>query len=153
MLNIMPNTVAIDLNKIDSEIAGLELEIEKIKTEIDFRKNLKKYILGQGLLFKNSQETQATKQPIVHSNSLFNGITITPAQPDLGISDFIFKFLEANGKKESRTIIQAYADYTKKSFDEVRNNVSNALSRLKGNNKIDNEYNGGEWRGYGWYIK
>lgn len=149
----MPNTVAIDLTKIDSEIASLELEIEKIKTEIDFRKNLKKYILGQGLLFTNSQEEKDIKREVINPNSIFSGITVTPTQSGLGISDFIFKFLEANGKKESRAIIQAYANYTGKPFDEVRNNVSNALSRLKGNNKIDNEYDGGEWRGYGWYIK
>ena len=124
------NIVQIDLGKIDAEIAEL-------RQKIDLLLNTKKY--AQKIAINGNNYP---------SQSMSNDIP-----PNMGVSDFLLLFLKNNGRVDTKIVKQAYASYTKKSVDDIGGNVSNALSRLKSERKIDNKENpGGRKSGSVWFI-
>lgn len=134
---IMTTTIIrIDISKIDEEIVEHEKQIAKLQADIEFKKNLKNYAISNGIANVNIRSK-------ANSND-------APAD---GISYFITSYLKANGKSDTTDIRKAYADSVSKKSDDVKNNVANALSRLKIAGKVNNELNGkGKKAGSKWHL-
>jgi hypothetical protein len=136
------NIIQIDISKIDPEVQEIEkkiselhVQIDELMDQIEFKKRLKKYALNL-----NGNSMPLTKE-------------INSERAIKGISEFIINFLLNNGKSASKTINSAYADHLGKHAEEVRNNISNALSRLKDSGRIGSEGNGGKGGGHRWFAK
>lgn len=131
----MPDVLQIDLTKIDIEIQHLEAQFIEIKKRLDDKRRLREYLL------------EASKDYSVTSS---NEISLND-KGQFEISEFLLNYLKENGEAYTSDIIQAFADVTKKPFDLSRSNVSNALTRLKSNKKVDNKKDK-EGRGV-WFLK
>ena len=126
------NIIQVDLAEIDRDI----LEAQK---RLDILMSAKKYAQSKNIAIKS----------VVSSNIQI----VTPHNNNMGVSDFIMSLLTNNDKTDTRVIIQSYADHTHKKYDEVRGNVSNALSRLKKAKQIKNEVkSGGRKAGSLWIL-
>ena len=127
------NIIQVDLAEIDRDI----LEAQK---HLDILISAKKYAQSKNIAIKSLVGSDI--QIVTHHN---NDI--------MGVSDFIMSLLKKNDKTDTRVIIKSYADHTQKEYDEVRGNVSNALSRLKKAKQINNEVkSGGRKAGSFWVL-
>lgn len=122
---MVKNIVQIDINKIDSEI-------EELQREINLRVQMKLY---------------AQRFAIPDTGSAVQSTPLTNET----VSDFINKNLK-DGKRSTKELITAYAKHKGKKYDEVANNISNALTRLKSADKIRNEKVEGSL-GSVWFLK
>lgn len=131
------NIVQIDLAKIDSDILAIESEISALEAKKALKLGVKEFLINNALP-KNGHTVTTT-------------LIATTAQYG-GISDFIVNFLASNPGVDTRAVITAYAAHTGKQYDDVSNNISNALSRLK-DNKIRGEekQTGGRKAGLNWF--
>jgi hypothetical protein len=136
----MQNIAQIDVASIDQEIKILEQEISDLQGLISLKKHsleikmeVKKYIESNSLKANNSNKN-----------------VIIP--PGAGLTEFILAYLE-RGRTDTSLIIKAYADYTKADYNDVANNISNALNRLRGAGKVGSEANeGGRKAGSKWFL-
>ena len=131
------NIIQVDLSKIDSEILSIESEISALEAKKAKKLDVKDFLINNALP-KNGHTVAAT-------------VIATAAQYG-GISDFIVNFLGNNPGVDTRAVITAYASHTGKSYDDISNNISNALSRLK-DTKIRGveKPEGGRKAGLNWY--
>lgn len=128
--------VSIDLDQ-------LEREIKTLRDELDLKVALRNYIL------------ERYKSPISVIPKYYGGGQLEILTPDsalrqIGISDWIVNLLTDMGPRETKEIIEAYSSYLDKPYESVRNNVSNALTRLKDAGRI--EQSEGEGRGSVWSV-
>lgn len=131
------NIVQVDLSKIDSEILALENEIAALNAKKAIKLGVKEFVLANALP-ANGHAVQFKP-------------TIDTTQYG-GISEFIIAFLGNNPGCDTRAIINAYAAHTRKKYDDISNNISNALSRLKTMGKIRSEEKpGGRKAGLRWF--
>ncbi len=117
------NLVQVDISKIDEEIANFQ-------KEIDFRISLKKYA--------QSVSVVTSKAISIKKNRVGND----------SVTGFVMNYLIDKKQKSVREIIQSYAQQNGKEYKEVQNNISNTLSRLKKQGKIDSKKDpeiGGVW--------
>jgi hypothetical protein len=129
--------VSVDMSKIDREIQDYEKQITELQSAMEVLKTLKKYVLSPGV-------NAATDPAIKHTTEI----------AATGISEFIIAYLRIHGKSSAKDIALAYSVHVRRKYEEVRNNVSNALARLKVLTKIDSEESGiGRKGGHLWYIK
>lgn len=112
------NIVQIDLSKVDKDIKDIENHVLALQQELDLMRNLKKYAISIS---------------IDKSNGL-NGHSLPQATKTVSV--FIIDFLKERGTSYTRDVITAYAEHQGRKYIDVRNNVSNALTRLKQSNKI-----------------
>ena len=133
------NIVQIDLAKIDIEISAIENEIAELEAKKSLKIGVKDFLL-KNAISKNGG-TKTITQSIINGSVQYGGI-----------SEFIVKFLEGHPGADTRAVITAYATHMGKKYDDVSNNISNALSRLK-DSKIRGEEkdSGGRKAGLNWY--
>jgi hypothetical protein len=144
------NIIKIDLAIVDREIDELREQIAKLNNELQIRVQLKNYatINSIGTFESNTKLNGVEKE--TKENAIKNGGS--SGVSNFRVSDFILKFLSGREAAESKDIILAYAEDQGKTYSEVRNNVSNALSRLKYGKKIEsNNIEGSNGRTY--YLK
>lgn len=123
-MDATPNIIQLDLTKIDLEIQRLNKELEDLK----------------------SLRTLAVR--IARGNGLSSPPTKKDGANRGSPSEFIISYIKT-GSWETKDIIEAYANSVDKKPGDVRNNISNALVRLKYQGRInksaDTADNGGTW--------
>lgn len=128
------NIIQVDRAKIDNEILDLRSQIDKLTEDLEVRLNLIKYI-----------------ESITVNGTLKKDNTDSPKQ-NVGVSEFILSFLN-DGGRDTKDIINGYAAQTNSTYGKVSGNVSNALSRLKTSQKINNKLKpGGRKAGSAWFL-
>lgn len=129
-----PNIVQVDRGKIDNEILDLKSQIADLNEALEVRLNIIKYI--DSITVNGSQKkTEADT-----------------STRNVGVSDFIISFLQG-GEKDTKEIITGYAERIGSTYNNVSGNVSNALSRLKTAEKINNKLKaGGRKAGSNWFL-
>jgi len=135
----------IDITNLDNEIETLEDSIKELTAKKAIKLELKEYIIknavplnggSNGLFIKNGKENEDLYKKVYG-----------------GVSDFILSYLRSNPGADSKSIINAYAKNTNQKYEDISNNISNALSRLKTAFKINGEEKaGGRKAGFKWYL-
>lgn len=133
----MSDVLQIDLSKIDSEITRLQEQYNLIKEELDAKLLLKEQLISAFHLYG------------VNPNGSLELTTNDRGQFE--ISEYLLNYLKINGDSQSSVIINDYCRITGKSTDQARSNVSNALSRLKVQEKVAYKRDG-EGRSL-WFLK
>lgn len=134
------NLYKIDLSNIDNEILEIENQIITLNAKKALKVELKEYIKKNAIPLNG------------HTNELASSVKIINSGYG-GISDFITFYLDISPGVDTKTIITSYAKETKKTYEEVSNNISNALSRLKTAKKIRSEEKpGGRKAGFNWFL-
>lgn len=134
----MPQFIQIDLSKLDNEILIIEKRISILKKELEMKQDLKKYAVSISVKDNSPASIEITATP-------------TDTQK-IKVSEFIIEFL-GESKHPTKDIVIAYANKIGSIEEKVYNNVSNALSRLKADNKVNSESIGiGRRSGYNWFT-
>lgn len=168
-IHMTNNIVEIDLNKLDAEIAALQLQIELLT-------NTKRYAQSIGIKAQAAPVAKKTAGRKPGAKKAAPAAKVAPKkaapkkagrkakktekvvkQPKskgaLGVTDFITAFLKGNDRADANAIIKAYATYTGKTEKQITSNVSNALSRLKSANKVNNAAKAdGKKKGTEWFL-
>ncbi|HVY73841.1 MAG TPA: hypothetical protein VG890_03370 [Puia sp.] len=132
------NIIPIDINQINQEILELENKISDLTKEREFRIHLREYAISR---FASNNRNSANHQE-----------RKIEEEAD-GINFFLFSILKGR-KVEKAEIVNAWAEKTGKSRDDVYNTVSNALTRGKTDKKFENEIDPrGRRFGSKWFIK
>lgn len=114
-----PNIVQIDLMQLTKEIEELQ-HVLRLKREA--HDMVMKYIVKAN----GGQVTNFDQQ-----------IDKFLGESPMSVSEFIVKYVADNEFTDSRAITEAYAESKGQSVLNVRNNVSNAITRLKMSGKLD----------------
>lgn len=132
------NIITLDISKLDNEIYAIEAQIAELNAKKAMKIELREYIKKNAI--SNQQE------PVKHPENAF--------YENMGISDFIVTYLKYYKDSDTKSIISAYCHLKNKKYDEVANNVSNALSRLKTAGELrSEEQEGGRRAGLIWNLK
>ncbi len=173
-IHMTNNIVEIDLNKLDAEIAALQLQIELLT-------NTKRYAQSIGIKAQAAPVAKKTAGRKPGAKKAAPAAKVAPkkaapkktapkkagrkakktekvvkqpkSKSSLGVTDFITAFLKGNDRADANAIIKAYATYTGKTEKQITSNVSNALSRLKSANKVNNAAKAdGKKKGTEWFL-
>jgi len=129
--------VTLDISKLDNDILDIEKEISVLNTKKALKVELREYI-------KKNAIVNGTPQANTHPDNAFD--------KNMGVSDFIMTYLKYYPASDTKSIITAYAIKKELKYDDVANNVSNALSRIKTAGRIrSEEQEGGRRAGLIWY--
>lgn len=104
------NIIPLDLNRLDADILSIDEKISSLQAQRAELVMVRNYI---------TKLSPIKEQP-----------TFSFPSSDVGISEFILTLLE-QGKLDTVQIAMEYGKSVGKNSEDVRNNVSNALSRLK----------------------
>jgi hypothetical protein len=121
----------IPASDLDKDISQLENDIREKQEKLDLLLSIRDYVTNK---YKPEMSAPRSQLEIAITDSLFNHSVAS-----LEISDFILDYLSRGGEKETKDILMAYASYKRASPDSVRNNIGNALSRLKASGKLVTE--------------
>lgn len=133
-----PVITPIHLPGTESNILAIKAQIAKLQRILKFEEEMKSHI-------ENINENGL---PLALGNS---DDTVTKHPRKLG--EFILSHLKKNSKVDTKDIIKAYAVHVHDNPENVRNNVSNALTRLKSDSKVKNKPNpGGRRYGSKWSL-
>jgi len=147
------NIIPINIAPLDKEIAEAEEAVKlarerlsQLEAVLTQKQLIKKYILSLGQNNKNGADHYTPTSGTAYYGHLKTDI----AESNLGISDFIIK--ELNGRsKTTKELADEFAKYKGWEFEIARNNISNALARLRDIGKIDRRFRSGE-RGADWFL-
>jgi len=116
-------------------IESLEAQIAKLEQLLRYEKELQSHI------------------DTINSNGISSTFVENNSKPPRGVGEFILNYLEKNPKAETKDIIKQYAQHIHDNPENVRNNVSNTLSRLKSSKLVKNRPNpGGRRFGSKWFL-
>ncbi|MBC9930001.1 hypothetical protein [Chitinophaga qingshengii] len=123
--------VQIDLSKVDAEILEIDQELKELALSIKRLENER----TEKVRFKEFILANMDKygKPL----DIVPKITMSKGKHD--ISDFVLNYLRKYGNVKVSSLIESYASDTGKDSNLARSNVSNALTRLKGSGKVENE--------------
>ena len=127
---------------IKVDLAVLDTEIADIKHQLQKRVELREFLAAYG-------------EPIVPQIKIDHetfDIGYGPTKPNLQISEFILELLKDGERRTAKEVGEAYALYVGKNAEDIKNNIANALSRLKDGGKLESEIGDGE-RAAKWHKK
>ena len=127
---------SIDLSKVEEEILAIDEKIASLNRDKEIKIAVKNYILEYGIFTKDSSKNNFSTQGSFSTHTTINPIVENDGELKIGVSEFILNYLKEQQQAGTSNIINAYSKAKKKGYEVVRNNVSNALSRLKESNKI-----------------
>jgi hypothetical protein len=117
-------TIQVDISKLDSEIEQLQSQIDELQAKVKLRQQFKDYLVSNYV--GGSEESS---EVVVNPSKSLNTIPTT-------ISEFITAFVAKNEGATGRQVAEGYADAIQAEYHDIRNNVFNALSRLKSAHKL-----------------
>jgi hypothetical protein len=145
------NIIPVNIAPLEKEIAEAEAAVKEARDKITYWENIlaqkqtiRNYIIHQGGNKKNG------------SNSTAIGVFAEPApkleiaESDIGISGFILREL-FKGDKTTKVLSEEFAKQRSKDYDVARNNISNALSRLRDSGQIDRRFKRGS-KAATWFL-
>lgn len=126
-------------NIVEIDLGDIDIEIQALQKKIDVLNGIKDYATQRGV------------SPIATPSN--SASTQAPPGKLIGVSEFILNHLKQYGKVDTKSIIMGFAFHLQKDYAEVSGNVSNALSRLKTDGKINSQQReGGRKAGSLWFI-
>jgi hypothetical protein len=135
--NMTSNIIQVDIGPLDSEIKSIEDQIAGLEAALKIKRELRQYILEHGVsgTLSTKENGNGHTGTFVEKPFDFGPTLVIPA--NASVSQFIVAYIKNRHKVQPDTvletsdIVKAYAKHTNKEPVDIRNNVYNALNRLK----------------------